>query len=245
MVRPILRNLVLVLAAATAACGSAGGADRITVLAAASLTDVFSDLAAAYEAEQSGVEVTLSFAASSNLREQILEGSPADVFASADLRSMEAVAAAGLVIGDPEMFAANLPALVVPSGNPGRVAGLGDLVEPGLLVGVCAEQVPCGALALEVFEEAGMTPSIDTAEPNVRSLLTKVEEGELDAGIVYVTDVLSSTRVEEIPLPEPRPTTRYPIAVLRDAPGAAGAFVAFVLSPRGREILARHGFAAP
>lgn len=248
MTRPMRRTAALAAIALVAvACGTADPAaegETVLVLAAASLTDVFADLAAAYEEANPHVAIEISFAASSALREQILQGAPADVFASADPENMEAVAAAGEVEGDPAVFATNRMEIAVPAGNPGIVTGLADLADPSLLVGLCAEQVPCGILGRAVLDEAGVTASIDTAEPTVRSLLAKVEAGELDAGLVYATDIRSSSRAKGIPI-ESALTTAYPIAVLAGAGPVAAGFVAFVLSPAGSAILQAHGFGTP
>jgi molybdate transport system substrate-binding protein len=150
---------------------------------------------------------------------------------------------------DPEVFVRNLLQIAVPSGNPGEVAGLEDFARDELLIGLCAEDVPCGDFAREALANAGITPSIDTNEPDVRSLLTKVEEGELDAGIVYVTDVLSTGgAVEGVVIPEDQNVTAdYPIATLASAPNpdGAGVFVEFVLSDEGQAILGEYGFASP
>jgi molybdate transport system substrate-binding protein len=231
---------------ATAACDGEEEAGRgaITVLAAASLTDAFTALAHAFEATDD-VTVELSFAASSSLREQILAGAPADVFASASPSAMEAVIDAGAAARSTD-FAANRLQIAVPAGNPAGVTGLEDFARADLLLGLCAQSVPCGELARQALGGAGVDPSIDTDEPDVRSLLTKVAAGELDAGIVYRTDVLAGgDEVEGIDLPAAHDVVAtYPIAVLSDAgePEAADAFAAFVLSAQGQAILVEHGF---
>ena len=117
-----------------------------------------------------------------------------------------------------------------------------------MLIGLCTEAVPCGSLAREVLAAAGIDASIDTSEPDVRSLLTKLEVGELDAGIVYITDIIATSEVAGIEIPDAvNPIARYPIAALADSPNSAGAeeFVAFVLSAEGQRILATHGFLSP
>ncbi len=244
-----IRTLAVTAPLVLAACG--GGQDRdgtLTVFAAASLTDAFDELGDAYEAANPEVEVTLSYGASSSLREQILSGAPADLFASANRANVEELVDAG-VSEEPVDFAANELQVVVPAGNPGGVTGLADLGRDELFIGLCAEEAPCGELARMVLDRAGITPAIDTSEPDVRALLTKVEAGELDAGLVYRTDVLASgSAVEGIDLPfEQNVITTYPIAVLRGAADgdAAVAFVDFVLSAEGAAILASFGFDAP
>lgn len=249
-------GLVLALApalATTAACGDGGDGARatITVFAAASLTDAFTELGHAFEADgtdgDAGITVELSFAGSSALREQVLAGAPADVFASADPASMQALVDEGAATA-PVDFAGNSLQIVVPAGNPAGLTGLADFAHAELLLGLCAEEVPCGRFARQALASAGVTPSIDTNEPDVRSLLTKIEAGELDAGIVYRTDVLAGGgAVEGIDLPADQDVAvTYPIAALTDAgdAGAAAAFVAFVLSDEGQAILTRHGFDA-
>lgn len=218
----------------------------VLVFAAASLTNAFGDLEAEFELTNPEVDIQLSTAGSSSLREQILAGAPADVFASANEANMAIVAEANEVASTPTVFATNTLAIAVPPGNPGDVTALSDLAREKLLIGLCAEAVPCGSSALTALRAAGVEASVDTNEPDVRSLLTKIESGELDAGIVYATDVLASgARVEGVLLPDDlNVETDYPIARLASGPNpeAAEAFVAFVLSADGGAILAEHGF---
>lgn len=239
---------VMAVAVILVACDAVPRADRVLhVSAASSLTTAFSDMAVAFESANPGVDVVLNFAASSLLREQILSGAPVGVFASADQRNMEAVQGEDMVVGEPVVFALNHMEIAVPWDNPGDVVGLADFGRPELLIGLCDAGVPCGEQARDVLAKAGITPQVDTNEPNVRSLLTKISSGELDAGIVYATDVLSSSgeaKGIEIP-PEDNVTAKYPIVTLRGGGAAAAAFVEFVLSPAGREVLADHGFGTP
>lgn len=222
---------------------------RVLVSAAASLTDAFDEMAAAFEAVHPAVEVTLNLAGSSTLATQILEGAPVDVFAPADSANMARVAEAGGLAGDPTVFAQNRLQIAVPPGNPAGVGGLADFARDELLLGLCAEAVPCGDLARKAMARAGLVPAIDTHEPHVRALLTKVELGELDAAVTYVTDVTAASgAVEGIDIAEEHAVVaEYPIAVLARAadPERARAFVDFVLSSRGRAILDRHGFGTP
>lgn len=217
----------------------------ITVFAAASLTDLFDEMATAFEVEFPGTDVQLNLAGTSTLREQILAGAPADVFASADEPNMDAVDLAGELESTPVIFARNTLQIAVPASNPGHVTGLDDLANPDLLIGLCAEGVPCGVFARLVLEAAGVEPSIDTNEGDVRALLTKIEADELDAGIVYATDVESSSGAIPIDIPgEFNVEVRYPIATLAASRNevAATAFVEFVLSPMGQEIIVASGF---
>jgi molybdate transport system substrate-binding protein len=195
------------------------------------------------------VTVVLNLAGSSALREQILEGAPADVFAPADTSNMDTAVEAGEVLGDPMVFAQNRLVIAVPKGNPAGITGLADFGRDDLLIGLCAEHVPCGEFARQALAKAGITPAVDTNEPDVRALLTKIEAGELDAGITYVTDVSSANgTVDGVDVPEDENViARYPIAVLAGAPNPDGAqaFVDFVLSDPGRVILSEYGFASP
>lgn len=253
-----MRRLAILTAGVTAtlalaACGDdttsdPASAGSITVFAAASLSDAFTEVADRFEAADGDVSVELSFAGSSSLREQILGGAPADVFASADQADMDRLVEAGEV-ESPDAFAENRLQIVVPAGNPAGVDGVDDLADPDLLIGLCAEEVPCGYLGRKALADAGVTPSPDTDEPDVRALLTKVEAGELDAGLVYVTDVVAARdAVEGIDLPaEVDVVATYPIAATtRSAhPDAARAFIEFVLGAEGQAILERSGFERP
>lgn len=234
---------------ALAACGEPTPGGELLVSAAASLTDAFVEVETAFEAANPGLDLLLNLAGSSALREQIIEGAPVDVFASANLSNMDAVVEAGRVEGEPEIFANNLLQIAVPAGNPAGVTGLQDFANEELLLGLCAEDVPCGDFALEALMNAGVTPAIDTSEPNVRALLTKIEAGELDAGITYVTDVMSTGEaVEGVDIADDvNVIAEYPIAALADAPSteAAAAFVEFVISNEGQAILNRYGFSSP
>jgi molybdate transport system substrate-binding protein len=220
----------------------------ITVFAAASLTDAFTELGTTFESENQDVSVEFNFGASSALREQILAGAPADVFASANTSNMDQVVDAGAA-SDPEDLVTNLLEIAVPAGNEAGVTGLDDFANPDLLIGLCAEEVPCGEFGREALANAGVTPSVDTNEPDVRSLLTKVEAGDLDAGIVYVTDVMAAgDTVEGVEIPaDENVVATYPIATLSDAADAevADSFVEFVLSDEGQEILQSFGFDIP
>jgi len=252
-----------VLAGCSAGSGAAGGSDTtrgasapgratpavtgdVTVLAAASLTETVGALADEFEADHPGTTVTVSYGGSSALAQQIVAGSPVDVFLSASSTTMSTVADAGLVEGDPAVFARNALEIAVPVGDPGDVASLADLATPGVTVALCAAEVPCGALARQVLDAAGLDVQPATLEPDVKSVLTKVELGEVDAGLVYETDVRAAgDRVEGVAIDDDSaPTTAYLGARLRDAPApAAGdAFLAFVLSPAGQQALADAGF---
>jgi molybdate transport system substrate-binding protein len=235
------------------ACGDDGDAaaavdGSITVFAAASLTDAFTELGSAFEEANPGTTVEFNFGSSSSLREQILAGAPADVFAAANTSNMDQVVEAGAAT-EPRIFVTNQLEIAVPAGNEAGVAGLADFADADLLIGLCAEEVPCGQFGREALANAGVTPSIDTNAPDVRALLTQVESGDLDAGIVYRTDVRAAgDAVEGIDIPaDQNVVAEYPIAGLTEAGNAdvAAAFVEFVLSDEGREILTGYGFDRP
>jgi molybdate transport system substrate-binding protein len=243
------------IAVLLAACGGGGDADtsggalrgEVLVSAATSLSEAFADVEEAFEADNPEVDVILNLAASSALREQIMEGAPVDVFASANTANMDRVTDAGEV-HESTIFARNSLQIAVPAGNPGSLTGLEDFADELLLIGLCAEHVPCGDFARLALANAGVMPSIDTDEPDVKALLTKIEAGELDAGIVYITDVLSAgSAVQGVDIPPAvNVAADYPIAVLTNAPnpGAATAFVRFVLSEEGQGIMKTNGFAS-
>lgn len=221
---------------------------ELTVYAAASLTAAFDELSTQFEEQNPDVDVLpISYDGSSTLATQIVEGAPADVFASADEANMERVVDAGLAEGA-ELFATNTLVLVVPAGNPGGVESLEDLANADLAVVLCAPEVPCGAASATLLENTGVTASVDSFEQNVTSVLTKVAAGEADAGLVYVTDAATTDDVESIvPDGAEDVVNSYPIVALDDAanPEAAAAFVEFVRSDGGRAVLEELGFGAP
>jgi molybdate transport system substrate-binding protein len=222
---------------------------ELVVLAAASLTDTFGELAAVFEAENPGVDVTTSFAGSSQLAQQVVAGAPADVLATASPGTMATVADAGLTDGAPTPFARNAPVLAVPEGNPAGVDALDDLADPDLVVALCAEQVPCGAASAALLDGAGVVAAPDTLEQDVRGVLTRLGLGEVDAGIVYRTDALAAAdAVDVVEVPgTAQAATSYLVAPLTDAgsPDLAAAFVDLVVSARGQQVLADAGFEGP
>jgi molybdate transport system substrate-binding protein len=228
---------------------STAGAEKVTVFAAASLTETFRTIGKDFGAAHPGTQVEFNFAGSSTLARQIVEGAPADVFASADDENMKKVVDAGDVAGAPQPFARNRLAIVVPRGNPKHVAGLADLGRPGMTVALAAPEVPVGRYATQAFAKAGVPRPEASNEVDVKAVLTRVAMGEADAGIVYTTDVVAGgDRVEAVSIPEQHNViASYPIATLKAAPNAAGAraFVAYVLSAPGQRVLARSGFLAP
>lgn len=221
----------------------------VNVFAAASLTDSFQAIADAFNAEHPTVTVTFDFGGSSGLATQITQGAPADVFAAASGTTMKTVTDAALTDGDPTTFVTNTLEIAVPADNPGKVTGLADFANPDLAIALCAVEVPCGAAAKTVFDGAGIVPSVDTYEQDVKSVLSKVEIDEVDAGIVYKTDVLAAgDKVKGIDFPEAASAVgKYPIALLSASTNkdAARAFIDYVLSPKGIRILTDAGFATP
>lgn len=217
----------------------------LVIFAAASLGSAFDEIATAFEAEHPSVDVQpVRYDGSSTLATQIIEGAAVDVFASADEKNMAKVTDADLATG-PELFATNTLVIATPDGNPAGIAGLADL--PGATVVLCAVEVPCGAASQTLLDAAGVAVTPASLEQNVTAVLTKVEAGEADAGLVYATDVVGKPVVSIVPEGAADVVNRYPIVALTDAPNpdAARAFVEFVLGAKGSAILASYGFGAP
>ena len=240
-----------------AGCGSDSDAndevtaEEVTVFAAASLTEAFTALGDAFAEAEPETDLAVTFASSSDLARQIVEGADADVFASADPTNMAKVVSAGLAIGEPVVFATNRAEIIVAPGNPLGIEGLDDLASDDLVVVVCAPGVPCGTYAAEVFDNAGVEVTPDSLEENVKGVVTKVTLGEADAGIVYVTDVLAAgAAATGVAIADDvNVLAEYPIVAVGDGPSgsATGAqrFIDFVLGTAGQEILAGFGFGAP
>jgi len=251
--------MLVALGVALSACGgmstgssgsSVAESTTVTVFAASSLKGSFSAIGAAFEADNPGVTVTFNFGPSSGLATQITQGAPADVFASASQKTMDAVSAASLAVS-PQVFAVNSLAIATPVQQSVEVLSLADLAKPGVKVAVCQKVVPCGAAAHALFEQNKLSVTPSTEEVDVKAVLTKVQLGEVDAGVVYVTDVKSAQgSVTGIIIPaEYNVTTRYPIAALLTSSGSASAtatdFVDYVLSPAGQQVLLSAGFVSP
>ncbi len=241
---------VALLAVLVSGAGCGGGpSDQLTVLAAASLTGTFTDLEHAFVEDHPGVDVRLSFDSSATLAQQVVQGAPADVLATADERTMDSVVAAGGTDATPDVFASNHLVLVVPADNPARVRSVDDLSRPGVDYVVCVPSAPCGNVAATVLDEAGVSAPAASEETDVKAVLSKVELGEADAGLVYATDAVDagdSVRSFEIS-GAPATSTHYVVAALKDAgsPDLARAWVDLVLSDRGQRILADAGFGPP
>jgi molybdate transport system substrate-binding protein len=220
----------------------------VNVFAAASLKEASTKLGQRFEASHPGVNVVFNFGPSSGLATKITQGAPADVFASAGAKNMAQVVAAGLA-ASPKKFASNVMEIAVPARNPAGIKGLPDLARPGVKVAFCQSAVPGGTAAARVFTNARLMLTPVTQEADVKAVLAKVALGEVDAGVVYVTDVRAAgERVKGIRIPTGvNASTKYPIATLTTAPNKAGgkAFTDYVLSADGAAVLAAAGFAKP
>jgi molybdate transport system substrate-binding protein len=227
---------------------SAASTGTITVFAAASLMGTFTQLGKQFDAAHPGDTVKFSFGPSSGLATQITSGAPADVFASAAPANMDAVVKAGDA-ASPQDFAKNTMEVATPPKNPGKVTSVNDLAKKSVKVALCQPQVPCGVVAAEVFKNAGIKVKPVTLQPDVKSVLTQVELGSVDAGMVYVTDVMAAgTKVKGVTISDSdNASTLYPIATISDSKhkSIAQAFVAYVLSPAGQKVLTAAGFQQP
>jgi molybdate transport system substrate-binding protein len=249
--------------AGTAACGggdntttttggsssTAGVRGPITVLAAASLTESFSQIGKDFEAANPGTKITFSYGGSSGLAQQITSGAPADVFAAASPATMKTVTDAGDAAGTPATFVKNQLVIAVPRGNPMGITSLAALAKSGVKVALCAEQVPCGAAAKKALAAANVKVTPVTLEQDVKAAVSKVKLGEVDAALVYRTDAkAAASDVDGIEFPESaQAINNYPIVALKNAPNAAGAaaFVAYVESAPAQQVLTDAGFQQP
>jgi molybdate transport system substrate-binding protein len=236
-------------AASSAAASATGSTTSITVFAAASLQGSFTQIGKQFEAAYPGAHVTFSFGPSSGLATQIINGAPASVFASAAPANMTQVVKAGDTLHSPSNFAKNKMEVAVPPGNPAGVTSVSNLSKSSVKVALCQPQVPCGTVAAEVFKNAGISVKPVTLQPDVKSVLTQVELGNVDAGMVYVTDVKAAgTKVKGVPVPSgENASTLYPITTLKGASDTtvANEFVAYVMGPQGEHVLAMDGFEKP
>jgi len=231
---------------------------EVIVFAAASLTDAFQEIGAAFQQSNPNTKVTFNFGASSQLRTQLEQGARADVFASADQAQMDNAKKANTVVGQDRVFARNRLVLIVPRDNPAEVGDVSDLAKAGLKFVTAQASVPIGQYTAAMLEKAStestygvefkerVEANIVSREDNVRQVVAKVQLGEVDAGVVYATDVTPQVReqVRQIEIPDSLQTlAEYPIGVANGANRSSGeAFVAFVLSPEGQAILAKWGF---
>lgn len=252
---PILRTVLrlgaagLLLVTTTAGCAADDSAGpTITVYAAASLTDTFTEIGADFEAANPGVTVRFNFDGSANLVAQIQQGAPADVFASANPENMTKASDEGLTAADPVDFATNTLQIATPPDNPAAITRLSDLSAPGVTVVLCAPTVPCGDAAVQVEQIAGVAIDPVSEEQSVTDVLNKVITGEADAGLVYVTDVTTAgDTVLGIEFAESAAVVNaYPIAPLVGSqhPDLAQAFADHVASAAGQSVLRSAGFGA-
>jgi molybdate transport system substrate-binding protein len=232
---------------------------ELTVFAAASLKGAFTEAADALGRRTPPIAVRYSFGGSQQLVLQLQQGASADVFASADQRWMQVARDTGLIAGEPAIFARNRLVVITPASNPGRIDRLEDLGKRGLKLVLGAEAVPVGKYSREALNRLNSAPgfgsnysrrvlgSVVSEEENVKAVVSKVQLGEADGGIVYVSDVTPSVRkaVRTIDIPDPyNVVATYPIAVLKRSGQSAAAqqFIQFITSAEGQALLARHGF---
>jgi len=222
---------------------------KLTVYAAASLTKTFTELGKDFEKSHAGVAVTFDFDGSSTLVTQLAQGAQADVFASADEKNMQNAVSQTLIAGKPVDFATNVLEIATPPGNPAGIAAFADLAKPGIKTVVCADGVPCGNAVEQVEKNTGVALKPISQEQSVTNVLAKVESGDADAGVVYVTDVTAAgDKVTGVQFPEAQQAVNtYPIAVTRASTQSdlAKKFVAYVTGTDGQQTLAEAGFGAP
>ncbi|MFY0407683.1 molybdate ABC transporter substrate-binding protein [Solicola sp. PLA-1-18] len=251
----------LVLSTALVACG--GGDDgtsgsassdatstaptgEITVLAAASLTEAFGELKTTFESQNDGATVNLSFDSSSVLAEQVVQGNPADVLATADEKTMTRVTDADLAAGEPTVFASNTLVIATPKGNPGKIESIQDLGKDGTTFAVCVPAAPCGAASTKLLEVSSVTAKPATEEQNVKGVLTKITQGEVDAGLVYASDAKAAGDDVDVVVPDgaDQAVNLDPIVVLKNAenPELAKAWVELVTGSEGQKVLESYGF---
>jgi len=233
---------------------------ELNVFAAASLTAALSEIGNQFEAAHPGVTVVSNFAGSQQLSQQITEGAPSDVFASANKKQMEVVIAAGEVVsGTQQTFAKNRLVVIYPQDNPAGLTNIKDLSNPGLKLVLAAKEVPVGQYTLDFLDKAESDPAFQATfkddvlktvvsyEDNVKAVLTKVALGEADAGIVYTSDVTGedAEKVSQLAIPDAlNVIASYPIAPIKDSKNLelAKAYIEMVLSQKGQDILAKYGF---
>jgi molybdate transport system substrate-binding protein len=256
----LVAALVALLGLALAACGGSGSSGQaapssgqaapqtLTVSAAASLTEVYQQLAQQFQAANPGTTVKFNFGGSDQLAQQVVQGAPADVLATASSKTMQTAVQAGKIQGDPIIYATNKLQIAVAPDNPEQIAQLADLDKPGVTSVVCAPAVPCGAAAVAAEKAANVTLKPVSEEQDVKGVLTRVETGNADGGLVYVTDVKSAQgKVAGVDFPQATArgvTQSYPIGVVTGSPNAqlAQSWVSFVTGPEGKAALQQAGF---
>jgi molybdate transport system substrate-binding protein len=249
--------MMVVAAGLFAACGGTASSPAaspsasalsgtVSIFAAASLTDAFKALGASFHGAHPGVTVQYNFAGTPTLVTQIEQGAQADVFASADTTNMDKLKADGFTAGTAQVFAHNQLEIVAAAGNPRGITGLADLARPGLIYISEAATVPAGKYSLQALAKAGVTVTPKSLETDVKSVVSKIELGEADAGIVYTTDVKAAgSKVQGVPIPAGyNVVATYPVVAVKGTANAsvANAFIAYVLSPAGQSTLESFGF---
>jgi len=250
-----IRFAVMVVAVLLAACGSSAGnastshtpvSGTVSVFAAASLTAAFNALGTDFQGANSGVTMQFNYAGTPTLVTQIEQGAAADVFASADTTNMDKLKGDGFTTGTPQVFARNKLEIVVAPSNPKGITGLADLAKPGVIYITEAPTVPAGKYALQALKMAGLTVTPKSLETDVKSVVSKIELGEADAGIVYTTDVSAAgSKVAGVTIPDAdNVIATYPIVAVKATTNAtaANAFIAYVLSAAGQAKLQSFGF---
>jgi molybdate transport system substrate-binding protein len=240
---------VALVAAVPACVSSTSSADnaKVTIFAASSLTEAFTDLTPAFEADHPGVDVVLSFGSSSTLAEQVSAGAPADLVATADAPSMQAVADAHLLATRPAPFASNTMAIATPPGNPASVGSVRDLAEVDFVM--CDPSAPCGAAAQQILSRLPVAAEPRSLEADVKSVVAKVTLGEADAGLVYVTDTIAAgNAVDAVTIPpSSNVVSAYYIGAIKGSPSpeSAADWISLVNSPTGQDVLRAAGFGQP
>lgn len=260
-----ITGLLVAMVVVFAGCGGSPSASQsasqpviLTVFAAASLKEAFTQEAARFHSADPNDTVQLTFGGSNTLEQQLAQGAPGDVFASADTVNMEKAQSDGLLAAAAQPFAHNRLVVIVPRANPAHLATLHDLARPGVKLDLAAPAVPAGRYALQVLDQLGASSAYGTAyeqavkanivsqEDNVRAVVQKVALGEVDAGLVYVTDsAAAQDQVTVIVIPDAFDLiATYPIAALKGSahPADAQRFVDFILAAEGQAILAHYGF---
>lgn len=244
----LLLGLTLVLAACGSSSQPASSAlsGTLNVFAAASLTTAFDAEGEAFERANGGETVKFNYAGTPTLVTQIEQGAQADVFASADTTNMDRLKGDGFTTGTPANFAHNVLEIVVAPGNPKQIQSLADLAKPGVIYISEAPTVPAGKYSAQALQKAGVAVIPRSLESDVKSVVSKIELGEADVGIVYTTDVKAAGgKVQGVPIPDQyNVVATYPMVVVKDTKQAtaAAAFIAFVLSAQGQSILSSYGF---
>ncbi len=255
-------TLVVAITALLSACAAPGSMApaaapvTLSVFAAASLTDAFGEIGSAFEVANPGVKVVFNFAGSQTLRNQIENGAGADVFASANPKEMDTLVAGGFIAaGSPQVFLTNQLVIILPASNPAGLAALSDLSQSGLKIVLAAKEVPAGSYALQTLEnlekalgegfKEKVLANVVSYENDVKQVVAKVQLGEADAGIAYLSDTAGAPALLKLDIPaESNVVAQYPLAALAASknPTLAQAFVDYVLSPEGQGVLGKWGF---